>query len=98
LTSTADAQNRALWHRNKGHHSVFIAQVDAAKFVPYRLRIQFSEGPIELFGWKHPTTNTLLFPMQEIGSQFYLDFRMVQRSEWLTLLSIPPELIICSDL
>lgn len=31
--------------------------------------------------------------MGEIGSEFHIDFRMIQQLEWLALLSIPPEMI-----
>lgn len=80
-------------HRKKGDRQVFIARIDATDFVPYRLRIQFAEGPIELLGRIHNKTNTIMFPMRELGPKFHIDFRTVQRSEWLVLESMSPEFI-----
>lgn len=92
LTETiADARKRASFHRGKGHRDVFIAQVNVSDTEPYRLRIEFLQGPIELSGRIHRATNTMLFPMQEIGPKFHIE--LVQQSEWLALQCVPPELI-----
>jgi hypothetical protein len=72
---------------------VIIAQIATSELIPYCLPIQFLEGTIEINGWIHPVTKTMFFSMQEIGAKFHIDFRMIQPSDWLALLSIPPELI-----
>lgn len=58
-----------------------------------RLYIHFVEGPMDLSGRTHPATSTMLLPMHGIWPKLDIDLRLVQRPEWLALLSIPPELI-----
>jgi hypothetical protein len=88
--------------RGRGERNVFIAQiVPTSQFNPYCLPIQFLNDRIYMNGWIHPATKTLFFPMQEIWSKFSIEFRVIQRSEWLALTSIPQEIIthiiVCSD-
>ncbi len=92
-TIIAEAQERAALHRRMGERNVFIAQVTTSGFERCGLSIQFLNRCVELNGWLHPETETLIFPMQEIGSKFSIDFWLIQRSEWLALSSIPQELI-----
>ncbi|KAH7563664.1 hypothetical protein BM1_00711 [Bipolaris maydis] len=48
FSNLPDARERASFHQGKGHRDIVIAQVNLTETVPYRLRIQFPEGPIEL--------------------------------------------------
>lgn len=89
----ADTGRRALFHRERGDSNVFIARIDMSGFERYCLSIQFLEGSIDIHGWRHPTKKIMLFPMQEIGRKFHIEPRFIQRSEWLALESIPPEMI-----
>jgi len=89
----ADAERRASFHRKRGDSNVFVAQIDMSEFERYCLSIQFLEGSIEIHGWIHPRERTKLFSMQEIGRKFHIEFSIIQRSEWLALESIPPEMI-----
>jgi hypothetical protein len=97
IASTADAQRRFEHHGRRGDTDIFMARVDTADFVPYSLSLALPKGLIEICGFEHPETNTLIFPARKIGRQFGINDSWV-RSEWLAVNSIPPELItILSD-
>ncbi|MCJ1474802.1 hypothetical protein MMC13_003462 [Lambiella insularis] len=89
----ADAKKRASFHRSRGDRDVFVAQIDTSRCIQHRLSIQFLDGPIEMNGWIHPETKTMLFPMREVGGKLRLEPGTVQRSEWLALGCIPQEMV-----
>jgi hypothetical protein len=50
--------------------------------------IQFSDATVDLLVWADGG-GTIVFSVQDAGRCFHLDFRAVQRSEWLAIDSIP---------
>lgn len=72
---------------------MFIAEVDLSEFTPYDVRIHFGDGDIDISGLIHPKAYVMVFPMVEIKRKFHIEPEIVQKSEWLAVSAIPPELI-----
>lgn len=55
--------------------------------------IQFLDEVVYLPAWVDLNTNTTFMAMEDIGPRLRVDFRLVQRSEWLALNWIPSSMI-----
>ena len=74
-------------------HDTLVAAIDVSKFVPYRLNMDHRCGSVSIDGLRHPTEDALMFPMRAVGRVFSLKSGVTQRSEWLAVDFILPEVI-----
>jgi hypothetical protein len=91
---TGDAVTRARFLQDRGYQNVRIISINTSRLHLTTLPVQFSNETMNLPVWMDGATGTVYMAMADIGPLLGVDYRIVQRSEWLATGCVPVQAII----
>ena len=71
---------------------MFIAIINSSVLRPDTLTVEFTNENVRLPVWRDDN-NCIFFSIQDAHARFGLNFKIVDRSEWLAIFFIPHEMI-----
>jgi hypothetical protein len=70
-----------------------MAWISTDRFERVRIVVRFLNQVVEIDAWEDIDTGTVVVPMQELQQVYHIDYKLVQRSEWLALEHVSAQIV-----